>query len=95
MTDDGGAATGGMRGITDDTPEHAGAPGEAGSVDGVSAFGGEPETGESGAARAHAGDPPQNPEAVTADLDAWTASTERAKGLVTGPDGGVTGPDDL
>lgn len=91
MTDDGTTATGGLSGITEDTPGHAGAPGEAGSIDGVSAFGGEPETGEAGAFEPH----PGNTEASSADLDAWTTSTERGEGLVTGDDGGVTGPDDL
>ncbi|WP_345454476.1 hypothetical protein [Deinococcus aluminii] len=44
MTDDGVTATGGLRGITEDTPEQAGAPGEAGGIDGVSAAGARTET---------------------------------------------------
>lgn len=39
MTDEGSAATGGLRGIEEDRPGEAGAPGEAGSVDGVSGAG--------------------------------------------------------
>ncbi|WP_102126107.1 hypothetical protein [Deinococcus planocerae] len=89
MTDDGAAATGGMRGITEDTPDHAGAPGEAGSVDGVSAFGGEPEVGEAEGFIAP-DDPPQATDAVTADRQG-----EREEGLVSGLGGGVTGTDDL
>ncbi|BDP43263.1 hypothetical protein DAETH_32320 [Deinococcus aetherius] len=92
MTDDGATATGGMRGITDDTPEHAGAPGEAGSVDGVSAFGGEPESGEVGAFSTPAHDAPQDTEAITASMD---DEREREEGLVSGIGGGVTGTDDL
>lgn len=44
MTDDGMTATGGLRGISEDTPEQAGTPGEAGAIDGVSAAGAPTET---------------------------------------------------
>lgn len=92
MTDDGATATGGMRGILDDTPGHAGTPGEAGSVDGVSAFGGEPETGEAEAFTAPDRDSPETTDAITASMD---DEREEKEGLVTGIGGGVTGTGDL
>lgn len=78
MTGDGTTATGGMRGITDDTPEHTGAVGEAGSIDGVSGAGGTPELTQHDNAPAptvpevrapEAGDGLIQPEGVTGSPD--------------------------
>ncbi|MEF2277075.1 hypothetical protein V3W47_02115 [Deinococcus sp. YIM 134068] len=83
MTDDGSLATGGMTGITEDTPGHAGAPGEAGSIEGISAFGDDTETPEEG-------DTP--PDLPGTPLDPEGGHEE---GLITDGRGGVTGTSDL
>lgn len=71
MTDDAEAATGGMGGTPEDTPEHAAPEGR----------------GEPGATPVHPDDTTGNTEAGTADLDAWTTRTEREEGLASGGGG--------
>lgn len=88
--DDGATATGGMRGITEDSPGHAGVPGEAGGIDGVSAAGAPPETydvsGNADDADGTQGSSEQEDEG---------AQAESGEGLVSGDTGGVTGTSDL
>lgn len=99
--DDGAAATGGMRGITEDTPDHVGAPGEAGSIDGVSAAGAEPATYDVGGYTADTHGTEASAE-TTMEAGGTTGSTDQApgeaetdEGLISGNIGGVTGTSDL
>ncbi|GBF07683.1 hypothetical protein DAERI_160061 [Deinococcus aerius] len=85
--DDGGAATGGMSGITEDTPDQAGVPGEAGSIDGVSAAGAPPETYDVSGNADGSGESPGQ--------EGGAAEAESGEGLVSGDTGGVTGTSDL
>ncbi len=100
--DDGAAATGGMRGITEDTPNNAGAPGEAGGIDGVSAAGAEPATYDVGgyAANTHG---TGGSAGATAEAGGTTGGTDQRvrgaeaetdDGLISGDTGGVTGTSD-
>ncbi|WP_019587958.1 hypothetical protein [Deinococcus apachensis] len=87
---DGATATGGLRGITEDTPDQAGVPGEAGSIDGVSAAGAPPETYD---VSGNAGDTRGTGEST--ELEAGGPETESDEDLVSGDTGGVTGTSDL
>ncbi|MEF2277796.1 hypothetical protein V3W47_05745 [Deinococcus sp. YIM 134068] len=94
MTDDARAVMDGVRGSTEDPPQHAGALEESGGAGTVSAPRSALTPGEVGAASAQPDDTLGNTEAVTADMDAWTTSTEREKEFLTGADEGVTGTND-
>lgn len=94
-------ATGGLHGITGDTPEGAGTPSGAGSVDGISGAGEPPRTAEESRTTGgtqitleNAGATP--PEAQTTDqthpaLSREEQQEQREKGLGDSEDGGVTG----
>lgn len=94
-------ATGGLHGITEDTPGHAGTPQEAGSIDGISALGTPPDTAEAtritGGTQITletAGAEEQAPETPTPQPNAlsWKEQDEqREKGMGGSEDGGVTG----
>lgn len=85
----GATATGGMSGITKDTPGHAGVPGEAGGIDGVSAAGAPPETYD---VSGNADDADGTGGSTKPDEG---AEAESGEGLVSGDTGGVTGTSDL
>ena len=101
MTDDGMTATGGLHGITEDTPERAGAPTGAGSIDGISAAGDPPATAEESRTTGGTQITLENSEAAPpaaqdADQTRPALSREeqeeqREKGLGDSEDGGVTG----
>ncbi|SMB90578.1 hypothetical protein [Deinococcus hopiensis] len=98
MPEDGMTATGGLHGITQDTPETAGTPTGAGSVDGISAAGDPPATAEESRTTggtlitaerggAEGGDAaPAHPALARAEQE-----EQREKGMGDSEDGGVTG----
>jgi len=103
MSDENGTtATGGLHGITEDTPGHAGSPRGAGSIDGISSAGASSDTAENSritggtqitleTAEANEDQEPQTPTPQPNALSWEEQDEQREKGMGGSEDGGVTG----